>query len=158
MVRASLALAALLASAPSCPDLYSLAAHGFRVPTLTARSASAVPAGSGVQVTVDVAAHNPNPFPIELTGVDYDVALDGTPALSGSQQGTTVAQQTDGGLQLGGVLNPGSAVFKNLRPGQTVHYALNGTAHVASPAGVPVDVEFTTGGTFVVPQTLPAGR
>ncbi len=158
MVRASLALAALLASAPSCPDLYSLAAHGFSVPTLTARNASAVPASSGLQVTVDVGAHNPNPFPIDLTGVDYDVAVEGTPALSGSQQGVTVAQRGDGGLQLGGLLAASSPIFRNLRPGQTVNYVLNGTVHVASPAGVPVDVEFTTGGTFVVPQTLPAGR
>lgn len=158
MMRVSLALAALLASAPSCPDLYSLAAHGFTVPTFSARNASAVPVGSGLQVTVDVGAHNPNPFPIDVTSVDYDLALDGTPALSGSQQGVTVAQQEDGGLQLGGLLATNSAVFRNLRPGQTVHYLLTGTARVASPAGVPVDVEFSTGGAVVVPQILPAGR
>lgn len=157
MVRASL-VAVLLASAPNCPDLYSVAAHGFAVPTLTARTASAVAAAGGAQVTVDLGAHNPNPYPIEVTGVDFDVAVEGTPAYSGSQQGLTVAQQADSGVQLGGLLPFASPAFKNLRPGQTAHYALTGTAHVASPAGVPVDVEFTTGGTFVVPQPAPSGR
>ena len=158
MVRATLAVAALLASAPSCPDLYSVAAHGFSVPTMTARNAGAAVAGSDLRLTVDLGAHNPNPFPIEVTGIDYDLALEGTPALSGSQQGVTVAQQGDGGVQLGGLLAQGSPVFRKLRPGQTAHYALTGTAHVSSPAGIPVDVEFSTGGTFEVPQALPAGR
>ncbi len=158
MVRATLALAALLASAPSCPDLYSVAAHGFTVPTLDARNAGASPANSGLQLRVDLGAHNPNPFPIEVTGVDYDFALEGTPAFSGSQQGVTVPQQGDAGFQLGGLLATSSTAFKRLQPGQTVHYALTGTAHVASPAGIPVDVEFSTSGAFVVPQTLPVGR
>ncbi len=158
MVRVSLAVAALLASAPNCPDLYSLAAHGFTNPTLAARNASAVPVGSDLQVTIDVGAHNPNPYPIEVTAVDYDLSLDGAPAFSGSQQGVTVAQQGDGGLHLGGRLAINSAIVRNLRPGQTVRYLLSGLAHVASPAGLPVDVAYSTGGAFVIPQFLPAGR
>lgn len=158
MSRAVLAAVSLLASAPNCPDLYSLAAHGFAVPTISARSASAATAASGLQVVVDVGAHNPNPFPIDVTGVDFDVAVEGTPAYSGSQQGVTVTENSDAGVQLAGLLSTASPAFRALRPGATAHYALKGTAHVASPAGVPVDVEFSNTGTFVVPQQLPAGR
>lgn len=158
MMRATLAVAALLASAPNCPDLYSIAAHGFTVPTLEARNAAAAPDGAGVQLSIDLGAHNPNPFPIEVSGVDYDLAIEGTPAFSGSQQGITVAEKGDGGLPLRGVLATSSPAFQHLRPGQTVRYALTGTAHVASPAGIPVDVQYSTGGSFLVPSTLPAGR
>ena len=158
MFKATFAAVALLASAPNCPDLYSLAAHGFTVPTLSARSASAAPAASGIQVVVEVGAHNPNPFPIEVTGVDFDVALEGNPAWSGSQQGVTVGENAESAVQLSATLPSSSPIYKTLRPGETVRYLLTGTAHVASPAGVPVDVQFSTPGTFVVPQQLPTGR
>lgn len=156
MVR-SLALAALIAAAPNCPDLYSLGVHGFAVPTVAARSAAALPGTSGLRVSIQFAAHNPNTFPITLSSVDYDVAIEGSPVFSGSQGDVSVANESDGIVALSGILDVRSPVFQGLRPGANAHYVLSGTAHVATPAGVPVDVEFSTPGVFVVPAALPAG-
>ena len=84
MVRTSLAVCLLLASAPSCPDLYSLATHGFSVPTVSAANATAALDTAGLRVTVQFTAANPNPFPIALTSVDYQVALQGQPVFAGT--------------------------------------------------------------------------
>ena len=74
MVRASLAVCVLLAAAPSCPDLYSLATHGFTPPTVDMTTATAAPDAAGLRVNVALTALNPNPYPISLAGVDYEVA------------------------------------------------------------------------------------
>lgn len=158
MVRLSFAIAALVGSAPSCPDLYSIGAHGFAVPTISARGGSGTTEASGLRVQVDFAAHNPNAFPISLSGVDYDLSIEGEPAFSGSQAGVSVAENADGTVALRGLLSRTSPAFQGLRPGATAHYLLSGTVHVDTPAGVPVDVEFSTPGVFVVPSTFPAGR
>jgi len=53
------------------------------------------------------------------------------------------------------VINIADPVYRTLRPGQSSSYTISGTAHVDSPAGVPVDVEFEGAGSFIVPGTLP---
>lgn len=156
MVRASLAVCALLASAPSCPDLYSLATHGFSVPTVDAATATAVVDPAGLRVVVQFTATNPNPFPISLQSVDYQVSLQGNPVFAGTQADPEVPEHGQKALSLSGVISPSSAGYRTLRPGQTAAYAILGTAHVKSPAGVPVDVEFDGNGTFLVPSNLPA--
>jgi LEA14-like dessication related protein len=156
MVRASLAVCALLAAAPNCPDLYSLGTHGFTVPTVDATSALAVPLPGGILVTVQFTADNPNPFPIALSSVDYAVTLDGQPLFAGSQADPEVPEHGKATLGLMGAIETANPAYRSLRPGETVAYRITGTAHVNSPAGVPVDVEFDGVGTFVVPQGLPA--
>ncbi len=156
MVKASLSVCMLMAAAPSCPDLYSLATHGFTVPTVTAATGNAVTDPAGVRVTVDFIASNPNPFPISLSSVDYLVSLQGEPAFAGTQADPSVPEHGTAVLALTGVIDPASAAYRSLRAGQTAAYRVTGTAHVNSPAGVPVDVDFDETGTFVVPQGLPA--
>ena len=156
MVRTSLAVCLLLASAPSCPDLYSLATHGFSVPTVSAANATAALDTAGLRVTVQFTAANPNPFPIALTSVDYQVALQGQPVFAGTQSDPQVPEHGQSVLGLAGVISAASSGYRALRPGQSASYAITGTAHVASPAGVPVDVEFDAAGAFVVPQNLPS--
>ena len=156
MVRASLAVCVLMASAPSCPDLYSLAIHGFSVPAISGATAGATVDPAGLRVTVAFTATNPNPFPITLGSVDYTVALQGETVFSGTQQDPAVPEHGQSQLDLTGVISPNSAAYRSLRPNQTATYDITGTAHVKSPAGVPVDVEFEDAGTFVVPGNLPA--
>ena len=158
MLRTSLAVFLLLGAAPSCPDLYSVAAHGFVVPTLSARGALGAPAQGGLRVTVDFAADNPNNFPLTVSGVDYALAVEGTPVFAGSRDGVRVQEHGTGALELSGVIDTQSGVLRRLRPGQSAAYLLTGTVHVATPAGVPVDVEFSTPGAFLVPGGLPASR
>src|SRR3954466_8501499 len=83
MVRASLAVCLLMA-APSCPDLYSLATHGFIVPALAAPTGTATPDPAGVRVDIRLTADNPNPFPLSLSSVDYTVALGGQAVFAGT--------------------------------------------------------------------------
>jgi hypothetical protein len=78
MMRAAVVSAVLLASAPSCPDLYSLATHGFSLPTVATTGANAVADPPGVRVTVGLSATNPNPFAITLTSVDFALSLAGS--------------------------------------------------------------------------------
>ena len=61
MVRASLAVCVLLAAAPNCPDLYSLATHGFTVPSLQAGTGTAAADPAGLRVSIQFTANNPNP-------------------------------------------------------------------------------------------------
>ena len=156
MVRTTFAVCVLLASAPSCPDLYSLATHGFSVPTVSVADATAALDPAGLRVTVQFTAVNPNPFPITLSSVDYQVALQGQPVFAGTQADPEVPEHGQSVLGLQGVISAASPGYRALRPGQSATYAITGTAHVKSPAGVPVDVEFGATGAFVAPSTLPA--
>lgn len=156
MVRTSLAVCLLLASAPSCPDLYSVATHGFSVPTVSVANATAALDPAGLRVTVQFTAANPNPFPIALTSVDYQVALQGQPVFAGMQSDPQVPEHGQSVLALAGVISAASPGYRSLRPGQSASYAITGTAHVASPAGVPVDVEFEAAGSLLLPQNLPS--
>jgi LEA14-like dessication related protein len=155
MIRASLALCALLASAPSCPDLYSVATHGFDVPTVQVSGTSALPDPGGVAVTVDFTAHNPNAFPLSVSGIDYRVALQGSPVLDGAQGALEVPGQGDATPQLKGVISRTLPAYRSLVAGQTATYTIRGTVHVDSPAGVPVDVDFAQDGSFLVPPGIP---
>jgi LEA14-like dessication related protein len=155
MVRVSLAVCVLLASVPSCPDLYSLATHGFTVPTVDGATATAAVDPAGLRVTVAFTARNPNPFPITLSGVDYAVSMQGETVFTGTQADPSVPEHGQSKLDLTGVVHVISPVYRTLRPGQSASYTISGTAHVLSPAGVPVDVEFEGAGSFVVPATLP---
>jgi len=155
MLRVSLAVCVLLASAPSCPDLYSLATHGFTVPTVDGATATAAVDPAGLRVTVAFTATNPNPFPITLSAVDYTVSMQGTTVFTGTQNDPSVPEHGSSKLDLSGVINIADPVYRTLRPGQSSSYTISGTAHVDSPAGVPVDVEFEGAGAFMVPGTLP---
>ena len=155
MLRVSLAVCVLLASAPSCPDLYSLATHGFTVPTVDGATATAAVDPAGLRVTVAFTATNPNPFPITLSAVDYTVSMQGTTVFTGTQNDPSVPEHGSSKLDLGGVINIADPVYRTLRPGQSSSYTISGTAHVDSPAGVPVDVEFEGADSFIVPGTLP---
>lgn len=155
-MRAPLAACVLLASVPNCPDLYALATHGFEAPTVDAMSATAALDPAGLRVRIRFVAHNPNPYPIALTSVDYQVSLQGEPAFAGSQADPAVPEHGEATLHLDGLLEFRSAAYRSLRPGQTATYAITGTAHIDSPAGVPADVEFEQDGSFVVPGQLPA--
>ena len=155
MLRVSLAVCVLLASVPSCPDLYSLATHGFTVPTVDGATATAAVDPAGLRVTVAFTATNPNPFPITLSAVDYTVSMQGTTVFTGTQNDPSVPEHGSSKLDLGGVINIADPVYRTLRPGQSSSYTISGTAHVDSPAGVPVDVEFEGAGSFIVPGTLP---
>ena len=155
MVRVSLAVCLLLASVPSCPDLYSLATHGFTVPTVDGATATAAVDPAGLRVTVAFTATNPNPFPITLSAVDYTVSMQGTTVFTGTQNDPSVPEHGSSKLDLSGVINIADPVYRTLRPGQSSSYTISGTAHVQSPAGVPVDVEFEGAGSFIVPGTLP---
>jgi len=151
MVRASLLVSVLMAAAPSCPDLYSLATHGFTAPTVDMTKATAAPDPAGLRVFVSLTAVNPNPYPISLSGVDYQVAVQGAVVLAGTEPALEVPES--GGqstVQFSGVIPTAG-----LAPGQTVVYTVSGAAHLDSPAGVPVDVEFSDHGTFVVPSGVP---
>lgn len=156
MVRVSLAVCLLLAAAPNCPDLYSIATHGFSVPSIGGADAVAVTDPAGVRVTVHFTATNPNPYPITLSSVDYTVALQGEIVFSGTQTDPSVPEHGSRTLDLVGVISPSSQAYRSLRPNETAAYSITGTAHVNSPAGVPVAVEFQDNGTFVVPGNLPA--
>ena len=156
MGRVSLAVCGLLIAAPNCPDLYSLATHGFTVPSLNAANGTAAADPAGLRVNIQFTATNPNPFPISLSGVDYQVALSGEQVFAGSVADPEVAEHATSALTLTGVVDPRRAVYRTLRPAESMPYTLTGTAHVNSPAGVPIDVEFQANGTFVVPSNLPA--
>ncbi|GAC1347907.1 MAG: hypothetical protein NVSMB23_27940 [Myxococcales bacterium] len=148
----------LLASAPSCPDLYSLAVRGGGVPTTNVGPARAATQGATVSVTVDVAVKNPNRFPLTLRGLEYDLAIDGAPAASGTLGRTTVAAQDGVTLPLVGVLSWSTSrpVLQKLSTEKNGQYRITGTAHLETPAGLPVDVDFDGSGTFVVPPLPPA--
>ncbi|MFN2549965.1 MAG: LEA type 2 family protein [Myxococcales bacterium] len=155
MIRVSLAVCMLLAAVPSCPDLYSLATHGFTVPTVDGATATAAPDPAGLRVTVAFTATNPNPFPITLSAVDYQLVVQGKTVFAGSQADPSVPEHGTSKLDLGGVIDVRDPVYRTLSPGGSQSYTLTGTAHVQSPAGVPVDVEFEGAGSFIVPGTLP---
>ncbi|HUJ28242.1 MAG TPA: LEA type 2 family protein [Myxococcales bacterium] len=151
MVRASLAVCVLMAAAPSCPDLFALTTHGFTPPTVEMTTASAAQAGNTLQVNVTLTALNPNPYPLSFAGIDWQVSVDGATVFSGQQPAISVPES--GGqttVQLAGVLPT-----QGYAAGDAVSYVVSGTAHVDSPAGVPVDVEFSDEGTFVVPGGVP---
>lgn len=154
MIRASLACCVVLASAPSCPDLYSAATHGFDVPTVQVAGTTALPDPGGVAVTVDFAAHNPNAFPISVSGIDYHVALQGSPVLDGAQTAFDVPGRGDATPQLKGVISRSLPAYRSLVAGQTATYTISGTVHVESPAGVPLDVDFAQDGSFLVPPGI----
>jgi hypothetical protein len=154
MIRASLAVCALLAAAPNCTDLYSLSTHGFTPPTVDMTTATAAPDVDGLRVNVSLTALNPNPYPITVAGIDYTVSVNGSTVFSGNQPAISVAE--GGGRNtviLSGVLP--TLQSHGLTPGQTVTYIISGSAHVDSPAGLPIDVDFSDQGTFVVPQGVP---
>ncbi len=155
MLRAPVALSVLLASAPSCPDLYSAAEHGFDVPSLQISRTDAVPDPAGVAVTVEFTAHNPNPYPISVSGVDYEVSFQGLPVLDGGQGGFDVEGGGDATPQLKGVISRTLPAYRSLVPGQTAAYTISGTLHLDSPAGVPLDVDFAQNGSFLVPAGIP---
>ncbi|MGE5049457.1 MAG: LEA type 2 family protein [Deltaproteobacteria bacterium] len=155
MIRASLLLSVVLASAPSCPDLYSAGTHGFDVPTVQVSGTNALPDPGGVAVTVDFTAHNPNAFPISVSGIDYQVALQGSPVLDGAQTAFDVPARGDATPQLKGVISRTLPAYRSLVAGQTASYTISGTVHVDSPAGVPVDVDFAQNGSFLVPPGIP---
>ena len=154
MIRASPALCLLFASAPSCPDLYSVATHGFAVPTLKISGTNAAPDSGGIAIAIAFTAHNPNPYPISVSSMDYVVSLQGSPVLDGTQGAFDVPGQGDATPKIGGVISLTLAAFAALVPGQTAAYAISGTLHVDSPAGVPLDVDFAERGSFVVPAVL----
>src|SRR5438067_2012480 len=110
---------------------------------------------AGLRVTVAFTATNPNPFPITLSAVDYTVSMQGTTVFTGTQNDPSVPEHGSSKLDLSGVINIADPVYRTLRPGQSSSYTISGTAHVDSPAGVPVDVEFEGAGSFIVPGTLP---
>ena len=156
MVRTSLAVCVLLAAAPNCPDLYSLATHGFSVPSLQAPTGTAAADPAGLRVTIQFIASNPNPFPIALSGVDYVVSLQGQQIFAGTSADPEVAEHATSAIDLAGLIDLRTPAYRTLRPSQSTPYTITGTAHVNSPAGVPVDVEFELNGTFMVPSNLPA--
>ena len=155
MVRVSLAVCGLLAAAPSCPDLYSLTTHGFTAPTVSGETATAAVDPGGLRVDVAFVAKNPNPFPLTVSSVDYTVRLNGEAVFTGTQYDPSISEHAQATMTLSGVIAFGSAAYKSLQPGQSTTYDISGVAHVASPAGVPVDVEFDDTGTFIVPGLLP---
>src|SRR5438128_1706130 len=104
MGRASLAVCFLMA-APSCPDLYSLATHGFAVPALAAPTGTAAPDPGGVRVDIRLTADNPNPFPLSLSGVDYAVALQGQTVFAGSAADPELPEHATGTVDLIGVVD-----------------------------------------------------
>src|SRR2546422_8387935 len=116
--------ALLFASAPSCPDLYSLATHGFSVPTLESRSAVGTPEQHGIRVTIDLAAHNPNSIPLSMEGVEYPLSVQGQPVFAGSHDSIALAERADGLLQVTGVIDTSQPVFRELIPGQSANWLL----------------------------------
>jgi late embryogenesis abundant protein len=154
MLRAPVAFLVLLASPPSCPDLYSVAEHGFDLPTLQVSRTGAVPDPGGVALTVDFTAHNPNAFPLFVSGVDYQVSLQGSPALDGGQGPFEVPGQGEATPRLEGVISRTSPAFGSLIAGETAAYTISGTVHLDSPAGVPLDLDFAQDGSFVVPAGI----
>jgi LEA14-like dessication related protein len=155
MIRSSLAVCLLLAAAPSCPDLFSIATHGFAVPTLEAVGATPAPDPQGLRLTIVFSAKNPNPFPLSVSGVDYQVSVQGEQVFAGSQAGLGISEHGEGSFNLAGVVAASSTVFRSLRPGMSSSYTVAGAAHVNTPAGVPVDVEFESTRGFIVPAGLP---
>src|SRR5207248_5422447 len=133
MVRASLAVCVLLAAAPNCPDLYSVATHGFTVPSLQASTGTAITDPAGLRVTIQFTANNPNPFPISLSSVDYQVALQGQQVFAGSAADPNVPEHATSSLSLGGTIDLRTPVYRTLRPGASTPYTITGTAHVNSP-------------------------
>ena len=109
-----------------------------------------------MRVSIQFTANNPNPFPISLSSVDYQVALQGQQVFAGSAADPNVPEHATSSLSLGGTIDLRTPVYRTLRPGASTPYTITGTAHVNSPAGVPVDVEFEANGAFVVPSNLPA--
>jgi LEA14-like dessication related protein len=156
-MRAMIAAVGLLASAPSCPDLYSIAVRGGGVPTATVGAATAATQGSTATVTVNIAVTNPNRFPLTMRALEYDLAIDGAPASSGSLGRTTVPEQGGVTLALVGSLSwaTSAAILQKLATETNAQYRITGTAHLETPAGLPVDVDFDGSGSFVVPP-LPA--
>lgn len=158
MLRASLLAAAILAAAPNCTDLYSVGAHGFQIPKLAVQSARADQVGQAFQVVLDFQTHNPNPYPLTVSSVDYQVTLQGVPIFSGSKPGLSVEGTSDGSVMLTGEVPFASPALTGLTPGKSATYVLSGTLHVDSPAGVPVDVDYSTSGIFLVPALTSSGR
>jgi LEA14-like dessication related protein len=156
-MKALIAAVGLLASAPSCTDLYSIAVRGGGVPKATVGTPQGATQGKTSTITVNVAVQNPNRFPLTLRGLEYDLALDGTPAGAGTLGRTTVPAQD--GLTLAMIASlswtTSSAVLTKLATETTAQYRITGTAHLETPAGLPVDVDFDGSGTFAVPP-MPA--
>jgi hypothetical protein len=156
MVRASLAVSVLFAAAPNCTDLYSLATHGFVPPKLEADSVSAAPDAAGLHADVRFVATNPNPYPIPISSVDYQVSVEGQAVFEGKLDDPHLPEHGTQAVVLGARIDRSDPFYRTLHSGDTVAYVVTGTAHVDSPAGVQVDVEFQGSGTFVVPANLPA--
>jgi LEA14-like dessication related protein len=157
MMRATLAVTMLLASMPNCTDLYSVATHGLTTPTVTTDPQHApFPTldSAGLRINIPLAATNPNAFPISVDSVDYQVFLDpapAAPAFTGTQEGTTVDEQSSETVTVGGVIPLSVVTSRRFTRGQTVNFTVTGTAHVDSPAGVAIDVAFAASSSFVVP-------
>jgi LEA14-like dessication related protein len=149
------ALACVAAVLAGCTDLYSLAAHGYTEPTVTAQDTHAVPAVGGVEITIDFAAQNPNPYPLDFDGVDYTVSSQGVTALTGSHGSFSVDENGSAVVPLSGTITADALAQLHLVPGQSTSYTLSGTLHVKTPAGVGVDLAFSTDGTLIVPATAP---
>lgn len=156
-MRAMIAAIGLLASAPSCPDLYSLAVRGGGVPSASVGPAKAAAQSPTVTITIEVAVKNPNRFPLTLRGLEYDLAIDGAPAASGTLGRTTVDAQGALTLPLVGSLSwtTSAPVLQKLSTETNAQYRITGAAHLETPAGLPVDVDFDGSGSFVVPPLPP---
>lgn len=142
MVRATVAAAMLLASVPNCTDLYSLATHGLTQPTVTGNE-TALPQPDGtVVVSVTFTIDNPNDVPFVLDSLDYRGTAAGATLCSGTQDGVTIDEHSQETVTANCVIS--AASVPQAQAGQTVQLQVVGTAHFDSPAGIPIDVDFTT--------------
>jgi LEA14-like dessication related protein len=146
-----LALALLLASGCAKP----------KPPSITPRSVqlSAIKP-DGVQLSLILAAHNPNAFPLVVSSVSGNFELqDGTP-LGNAQSSLPLSIPAEGDQDLSATLDirfsSASALAPYALTGRPLPYRVRGTASVGSEK-LNVDVPFTIDGELTREQLLAAG-
>jgi hypothetical protein len=143
MARAILAATMLLASVPNCTDLYSIATHGLTQPSVTGTETppQLQPDGS-VLVTVTFTVDNPNDVPFVLDRLDYQGNAGTATLCTGTEQGVTIDGHSQQTIAAPCLISPASAPPG--LSGTTVQLQVVGTALFDSPAGIPIDVDFST--------------
>ena len=149
---------ALIAAAPNCTDLYSIGTHGFAVPALTVQNPRAAQSGGAVEVALELHARNPNPYPLAVSSVDYAVTLQGIAIFNGTLPAQQIEPASDASLTVTGSVPLTSPALSGLLPGQSARYTLTGTLHLESPAGVPIDADYSMSGNVPVPAAASSGR
>jgi len=123
------ALIALFILAQACATLEDVTRKSFDKPTISVTGVKVNKLSfESIGLLFDLKVANPNPLALTLAGLDYDLKLNGTSAVSGQQpQGIDVAAEGESTVQLPLALNYQTLykTFAGLRYEDQVNYAID---------------------------------